>query len=70
MKKESPRVRDRMRHIAELEFREQKCWFLLATIDALTPLVQRVASSLRQLSELKILGSIFHYVGQIRSYFS
>lgn len=70
MRKESPRVRDRMRHIAELEVREQKCWFLLATIDALTPLVQRVASSLRQLSELKILGFIFHYVGQIRSYFS
>lgn len=69
MRKESTRVRDSMRHIAELEVREQKCWFLLATIDALAPLVQRVASSLRQFSELKILGTIFHYVVQIRPYF-
>lgn len=69
MRKESTRVRDSMRHIAELEVREQKCWFLLTTIDALAPLVQCVASSLRQFSELKILGAIFHYVGQIRPYF-
>lgn len=69
MRKESTRVRDSMRHIAELEVREQKCWFLLTTIDALAPLVQCVASSLRQFSELKILGAIFHYVGQIRPCF-